>query len=206
MEAEGPGKSEDDATLLLRIRNGDSTAWELLVTRHKTWIYRMAYRINRNEDDAYDATQETFMKIATNLPRFRDQDKFQSWATSIAVREAVNIHRKKSRIPEPVDPAIITTTLETRQLHTGELIQVERVAKRQQLEQLDAAAGELSAQQRAIIILGIANNLTPAEVAERLDLPANQVRSQWSRGLAKLKSILNPDKHKGDNDERSAKA
>ena len=116
MEPDATDNSKDDDELLLRILHGDETAWEQLVDSYKTGIYRTAYRVTCNEDDAFDATQETFMKIARNLPALRNRSTFRSWATSIAVREALNIHRKRARFPHAVDPETIATELDNQQV------------------------------------------------------------------------------------------
>ena len=206
MEPDATDNSKDDDELLLRILNGDETAWEQLVASYKTAIYRTAYRVTCNEDDAFDATQETFMKIARNLPALRNRSTFHSWATSIAVREALNIHRKRARFPHAVDPETIATVLDNQQAaHAHQAHQATHVIRQQQVEQLNRAAQELSPQQRAIITLGLNNNLAPHEVAEELQLPASQVRSQWARAITKLKMILNPTSPQEGDDHDSPK-
>lgn len=193
---------DEDEAAIRQALAGDDLAWSRLVEKYRVYVYRLAWRVTLNEDDAMDAVQDTFLKIATGLRRFERRGTFRSWLTTIAMREAVNVCRQRAAAPRAMEPQALTELAdqETSQSRTGSGQIVnhraeagEALDRQWQMSQVQGAMEELSPQQRAIIILGITNDLGPAEIARQMDLPANQVRSQWSRAVGKLRQILNAD-------------
>lgn len=172
--------------------SGDETAWQQLVEKYRLMVYRLAYRVTYHEDDAMDALQETFSKVATHLSGFKKHGSFRSWITSIAVREAIEICRKRSRAPEPVEQERMEELLSHSASVTVGEGPLDQLRRQEQVLQINKAAEELSPQQRAILLLSITNDMEPAEIARELNIPGNQVRSQLARAVARLKVLLNP--------------
>ncbi len=183
---------DEDEKLIRLALSDDEPAWHRLVEKYRVMVYRLAYRVTYHEDDAMDAMQETFTKVATNLRAFRNHGSFRSWISSIAIREAIAVCRKRSHAPEPVEQERLEELLSFSTTHSPDTGPVEQLTRTRQLLQIQNAAGKLSTQQRAILLLNISNDIGPAEIARELQLPANQVRSQLARAIAKLKVLLNP--------------
>src|SRR6516165_1957451 len=94
----GPGA--EDAVLLTAVRMGHPSAFGYLVERHARRIWRIAFRITRNREDAEDAVQDCFKSAFTHFESFRGQSRFSTWLTRIALNAA--LMKIRGRHPEPV--------------------------------------------------------------------------------------------------------
>ena len=84
-----------EAELLRRLREGDETAFRELIDRYGTRIYRVAYGILRNRDDADDIAQEVFTKVYFSIKSFEARSSLYSWISRIAINECYGYLRKK---------------------------------------------------------------------------------------------------------------
>jgi len=87
------GASTDEQKLVVQAKSGHSSAFGELYERHQLKIYRSAFRILRNEQDAEDAVQQSFQRAFVNLHRFRGDSAFATWVTRIAINEALMMLR-----------------------------------------------------------------------------------------------------------------
>src|SRR5512145_940471 len=84
--------------LLANALSGDTESFEALVNLYERRIYRIAYRIVENAQDAEDVLQETFLKAFENLGRFRGESRFFTWVVQIAVNSALQrVNRLRKR-------------------------------------------------------------------------------------------------------------
>jgi RNA polymerase sigma-70 factor, ECF subfamily len=88
----------DDRVLVAQAKCGCSIAFGELYERHRLQLFRYAFRILRNREDAEDTVQRSFQRAFTNLARFREDSSFSTWMTRIAINEALMLLRKR-RIP-----------------------------------------------------------------------------------------------------------
>jgi RNA polymerase sigma-70 factor (ECF subfamily) len=93
---------DPDETLVERCRQGDRSAFAVLVERYHRPIYNAAYRVLGNAEDAADITQVVFMRITERLDDFDSRYKFFSWIYRIALNESLNLARKRGR-EEPLE-------------------------------------------------------------------------------------------------------
>jgi RNA polymerase sigma-70 factor (ECF subfamily) len=84
------GGSLDDATLVVRAREGDVTAFEDLVRRYRVPVYRIAMRILNDPCSAADTAQEAFVTAWQRLPEVRAEQAFAAWLYRIVVTRAVS--------------------------------------------------------------------------------------------------------------------
>jgi RNA polymerase sigma-70 factor, ECF subfamily len=89
----------DDADLVQASKAGDSAAFEELVARYDRKLFRIAYHILHNPDDAQDVVQDTFIKVFQNLGQFRADSKFSTWLYRIVVNQSLMELRKQRRKP-----------------------------------------------------------------------------------------------------------
>ena len=97
----GNGALADEQKLVVQAKSGDSSAFGELYERHQLKIYRSAFRILRNEQDAEDAVQQSFQRAFVNLHRFRGDSAFATWVTRIAINEALMMLRRR-RVTTPL--------------------------------------------------------------------------------------------------------
>ena len=89
----------DDLDLVLATKAGDSAAFEELVARYDRKLFRIAYHIVHNRDDAQVVVQETLVKVFQNLGQFQAHSKFSTWLYRIAVNQSLMELRKRRKLP-----------------------------------------------------------------------------------------------------------
>lgn len=81
----------DDRVLVRAAQSGDLDAFEVLLRRHQTPVYRVALRMLRSEADAQDASQEAFVQAWKSLDRFRGDSSFATWMYRIITNRSLNL-------------------------------------------------------------------------------------------------------------------
>ena len=84
-----------DLLVVERVLSGETNAFEELVRRHEKRVYRTTLAITKNEQDAEEALQETFIKAYKNLSTFRRESRFTTWLTRIAINQGLQILRAR---------------------------------------------------------------------------------------------------------------
>src|SRR5438132_2799115 len=88
---------EHDGGAVERAQSGDSDAFRLLVEQHSRNVFRLAFRMTGNEQDAEDVVQETFLKAHRNLAKFEERANFGTWLYRIAVNCSLDLIRSRKR-------------------------------------------------------------------------------------------------------------
>ncbi len=81
--------SDEDSALVARAQQGDTSAFEALMVRHRDKVYGLARRMTKSEADAAEITQETFLAAYRTLHTFRAEAAFGSWLHRIAANFAL---------------------------------------------------------------------------------------------------------------------
>lgn len=87
----------DDASLVVRAREGDAGSFAMLVDRHYEACARYAYRMLGQQQDAEDALQETFMRVHRALGRYQERETFRAWLYRILINECRSLARGRGR-------------------------------------------------------------------------------------------------------------
>jgi RNA polymerase sigma-70 factor (ECF subfamily) len=182
----------EDARLILRCREGDSAAFNELVIKYRNKVYATIYNLVRNEQDAWDISQEAFLKAWRNLERFRGQSSFFTWLFRIATNVAIDWLRRKQiesgvefdeTLGIQIEPASTTTPkaepLPSRQLDAAEI-----------RARIDAAIAQLSVEHRAVILLREVEGLQYEEIAEATGASVGTVMSRIFYARKKLQTLL----------------
>jgi len=102
---EGAGARRDaagDTGLLARLKRGDEVAYEDLLRSYETKIFSLARGLTRNEHDAQDVLQDTFLSIFKNIGRFKGESSLSTWIYRIAVNCALMRMRKRRQTDRTV--------------------------------------------------------------------------------------------------------
>jgi RNA polymerase sigma-70 factor (ECF subfamily) len=158
--------------------------FEDLVSTYYQPLYRFAYSLARNAEEAADLTQQTFLIWAKKGSTLKDKTKVKSWLFTTLYREFLGIRRKSSRFPH-INAEAIEHELPT--------ISPNVVSKIDSKRAVDAL-NEIDEAFRAPLVLFYLKDLAYKEIAEILDIPIGTVMSRLSRGKAQLKKILNKPK------------
>ncbi len=185
------GDDPEEASLLAQARSGDTRAFDALITRHRERIYMHAYQIVRNEEDALDVTQETFIRAWKSLPRFDGKAALISWLYRIATNAGIDVCRRRQSRPQTeldsgpmkIDAASHTTPSEPDAPGAGH----DRAEIRRRVE---AAFAELSPEHRAVISLKELEDLSYEEIAQRVGCSVGTVMSRLFYARKRLQSLL----------------
>lgn len=88
-ESQRPQGEADDAAIIAQVRAGEINAFGALVRRHSQRLYRIAVSVLRNDADAEEVVQETFVRAYTHLGQFQGRAQFSTWLARIAFHEAL---------------------------------------------------------------------------------------------------------------------
>src|SRR5215467_8105981 len=94
-----------DAAFVARARSGDADAFRVLVDRHGRALFRLAYRMTGNEQDAEDVVQESFLRAYRQLAKFDERATFGTWLYRIAANCSLDIVRARKRRGANAAPA-----------------------------------------------------------------------------------------------------
>lgn len=185
-----------EAGLLQRSKGGDASAFDALITRHRQNVFMTAYLIIRNEDDALDVCQDTFLRAWRGLARFDGKQAFGAWLRRIATNAAIDLCRARRRRPEASleegslrpDPASRTTPASPERPGRS----LERAELRARLE---AALSALSPEHRAVIALREFEGLSYEEIAAATSTTHGTVMSRLFYARKKLQHLLADLRH-----------
>ncbi len=183
--AETTEPATDDVFLLGRARQGDAAAFEAVVRRYQRRVYGVALRIVRSHDAADDVAQEAFVRAWRSLAGFELGRPFGPWVCKIAANLALN----HVRSPRAREEGLAEDHQEERAPGPGPL---ELVLDAEARRVLEAAVGELPAEQRAVFVLRVFEELSYAEIAEALGLSPGTVMSRLFRARERLARALSP--------------
>jgi RNA polymerase sigma-70 factor, ECF subfamily len=88
-------EASDDLALVDASKRGDLAAFEKLVKRYDRKLFRIAQHLTHNREDAEDVVQEAFLKAFLHLGQFREDAKFSTWLTRIAMNQSLTMLRKR---------------------------------------------------------------------------------------------------------------
>lgn len=173
----------DDATLVVRAREGDVTAFEALVRRYQVPVYRIAVRILNDPCSAADTAQEAFVTAWRRLPEVRAEQAFAAWLYRIAVTRALSTLRSV----RPYVPLDETAAARDRFPGPEENAVANGLAMA-----LRCALNRLTPEQRVCWILREMEGLSYEEVATVLHTTPGAVRGRLHRARPQLAEELKP--------------
>lgn len=180
-----------EESLILRLKDGDESAFAELVNANKDFIYNTALGFLQNELDAEDITQEVFIKAHDSLAGFKGESKLSTWLYRITVSKCLDLLRSRKRkkrfayvqsifgkndelVVQPVDfvhPGVV----EERKTHARELFK---------------AIDQLPEQQKTAFILARVEGLSHKEVSEVMEASVPAVESLLQRAKINLRKLL----------------
>ncbi len=162
-------------------------AFEILYQRHKGPLYRFIKKSINHEQDANEVFQELWFKIIHNKQQYDSQQKFTTWAYTIARRLMIDQFRKTGRMAELTR---LDTSPET-QVQTPELKQPENEFEaRQMSKELNHAITALPLNQRTAFLMKHESGLSIKEIAQITAQPHEQIKSQYRYAVQKIKMAL----------------
>jgi RNA polymerase sigma-70 factor, ECF subfamily len=181
--------SGTDEIIVQRALTGDADAFGEIVRRWERRIFALAYGILGREEDARDATQETFLAAFRSLRGFRGEAKVSSWLHRIAVNQCITRQRQARVRSEAAledeqekDAGSFATSIRYSPSRV--------VEERQETVAVRRAINSLPIELRQVVIMKEFEELTFREIADVLDLPLSTVKSRLYTAMKQLQMRL----------------
>jgi RNA polymerase sigma-70 factor, ECF subfamily len=182
---------DTDSAAIARARSGDPDGFRSLVERHSRNVFRLAFRMTGNENDAEDIVQETFLRAYKQLARYESRSSFGTWLYRIAANCSLDLIRTRKfrgELPKPEgedkDPMDLIASPQPGP---------DRLAASRQVEEHVAGAmAALSGQERTAFVLRHFEGLSIEEISGVLGVGGNAAKHSIFRAVQKLRAALEP--------------
>ena len=177
--------ADSEWILVQKAQKGDSEAFEALVNEHQRYVYNLALRVVKDENEALDLAQETFVRAWTALPNFRGQSQFRTWlyriVTNLCYNRLPNLRRSLNDLGDDVMEDIPESHFETPS---------QSYESNETRDNLYQAIENLDENYRLLITLRYQNELSYEEIASTLNLPLGTVKTGIFRAKEQLRKSL----------------
>lgn len=189
---------DDDASLVTRIADRDQAAFETLMRRHNSRLFRVARAILKNDADAEDALQDAYLDAFRHIEAFRGGSTLLTWLTRIVINRALMSLRGGKR------HGIIVPFGEHRDDDNQDQVEaevqdrtaaspVDATLRAEMRRMIERRIDELPAVFRTVFVMREVEEMSAEDVAECLGIPAATVRSRLFRARALLRQSLSRD-------------
>lgn len=170
-----------EPSLIKAAQSGDREALVALLREIENHVYRTAYYILNNEQDALDASQEALIRIYTKIETYEEKAQFKTWVQRIVT----NICIDKFRKTKP------TISIDEHEIVFQDKSCVEHdVMAGFAIDEIKRAIDQLPEHHRTVVILRYLQDFSYNEIAVSLDLPLNTVKSYLFRARQQLQHLL----------------
>ncbi len=182
----------DERELIQRCIAGDASAFEPLVEKYRQRVWRLAYQVLHDREEAWDVAQEAFVRAFHSLPTFRGQSAFYTWLFRITINVATDRHRQRGAQARAFGPERVTEEEWARTTPDPGGGPDQAAARAEQRERIRQALDALPPKARTIIMLSDVEGLSYREIAEVLNCPIGTVMSRLHNARRRLKGLLGP--------------
>ena len=180
----------EGAAVLARARQGDNDAFRALVERHSRSVFRLAFRMTGNEQDAEDVVQESFLRAYRQLGRFESRANFGTWLYRIVSNCSVDLMRAKQARH---DQSRGDSLDEAAELPAVDVPGPERLAHSAEIDRrVQVALEDLSPLERAAFTLRHYEGRSIDEIGAALGLGTSAAKHSVFRAVKKLRIALAP--------------
>ncbi|MBC7975883.1 MAG: sigma-70 family RNA polymerase sigma factor [Myxococcales bacterium] len=175
---------DPDHDVAERFRNGDRTAFDLLVRRHQKGMWRLVRRYVKRDADAADVTQLAFVRAFRGLAAFRGTATVRSWLYRIAINCALSWLRdhRREQPTELAEDALTDDNPAPAMISAGD-----------DRAWLRAAIAKLPPKQKLVLELRVFDDLSFKEVAELAECSENTAKVNFHYAVKRLRDILGAD-------------
>ncbi len=185
-------KTTDDARLVREAQAGDTRAFDELVHRYENRVYRLAFKILREEEDAADVLQDAFLSAFRGLKNFKAESTFSTWLYRIATNASLmKIRKRRDNQVSLEQSQNDSRETETIAIPDWSHQPLQELLDEETRDIMEDAVGRLPEDLRSVFVLRDVEELSNQEVAEVLELSVAAVKSRLHRARVFLRDRLN---------------
>ncbi len=176
----------EDSLYIEKVLNGDTSAYTILVNKHKDMVFTIARKIARSTEDAEEIAQDAFIKAFKSLENFKQRSKFSTWLYRITYNTAVSRVRKKNIEVSVIDDEVIEN-------YPGEQVYefVEAMDDQRQQQFIDTALEKLPPEDNVVITLFYLEECSVEEISKITALSKSNVKVKLHRIRKRLYKEFN---------------
>lgn len=159
--------------LIIQSQQGNARAFAVLVTEYQSMVFRLAFRLLCDENEARDMVQETFVKVWLSLSTYNSRYRFSTWLYKIATNVSYDRLRVLQRTPGALDTSLDFSGLS---ILSGENVE-ESLINREIQELINGITAGLPPVQRLVFTLRELEELDTEEIRVITGLSASQIKS-----------------------------
>jgi RNA polymerase sigma-70 factor, ECF subfamily len=165
----------DESSILVKAGQGDPAAFSQLVELYQRPVYNLCYRMLGSAEDAEDAAQETFLRAYKSLRHYDRERPFSTWLLSIAAHHCIDTMRRRRMVVVSIDDfGLPDLPDESPDSET-------QLSRKEERASVQALLDDLSATDRALVVMYYWNDLSYSEIAHALRLTESAVKSRLHR-------------------------
>lgn len=174
---------EEDATSMARVAAGDDRAFGVLYEVHRKRLYRLAYGVLLDANDATEAVQDAFLRLHQAAPTWEPRAAVGTWLYRVLLNHCLNLKGRLLRLARHVTgpPAAAASLVQSpeKKAALGEAVRI-----------VEGSLAVLPHKQRAVACLFLEAELAPAEIAPLVGMTANATRVTLHRALERIRTDL----------------
>ena len=187
------GTLTDERNLVERVKSGDQSAFRAIMEKNSRRLYRVARAVMRDDTEAEDVVQETYLRAFSNLATFRGESSLTTWLTRIALNGALGRKRRQRA-------TVTLASVETAQETNAQIIQFpamstetdpERTAAQHEIRRLlERAMDALPEPFRVVFVMRDVEEMSIEEAASQLGIRPETVKTRLHRARRLLRQSL----------------
>jgi RNA polymerase sigma-70 factor (ECF subfamily) len=193
LKAQPLGRASDEE-LMRRAQNGDRQAFSIIYERYSSAVLSYLYRMLGNVEDVESIGQEVFLRAYRFAPTYRYPEKLSTWLFTITRNLAINNARRRKRSPvrnvTELNLEGVEVSSDPYQVATRA---TDNIEKQEEIARILKALEDLPTDQKEVIVLGVFQDLSYAQMEEITGTKAVTLRSRMFHGLRKLAKMLGTD-------------
>jgi RNA polymerase sigma-70 factor (ECF subfamily) len=171
---------EEERQWIMDVLAGNKQAYAHIINKYKNPLYATILRMTRNPEDAQDLVQEALIKVYHQLSKYDGKGQFSSWLYRVAINHCMDEFRKKRYKMKQVE-----MDDDKLQNHNHPEVIFLKKEKNRQLEKLLQTLPE---EERMILLLRYANELSYSEISGIVGLPISDIRNKLHRAKKKMRN------------------
>lgn len=181
-----------DETAVAKARAGDADGFRALVERHSRPLFRLAFRMTGNEQDAEDVVQEALLRAFRQIGKFDERASFRTWLHRITVNCSLDVVRARKRRSESSGPAYAETDDPMQSLPASDPTPDRLAMSVEARRRIAEAMEDLTASERAAFVLRHFEGMCIDDLSQILGLRPGAARNAVFRAVQKLRRALEP--------------